>query len=79
MPVNILYCEGLSKSRDISVIKTLFSDVMTKPIGSKHGLSKRIIGARAGSDTAFANDGITNTEPDPGKNHHRDVISQRIS
>ncbi len=48
MPVNLLYCEGVSKGSDTRVLSALFSGipVIIKPIGSKHGAGRRVIGAR---------------------------------
>lgn len=48
MPVNRLYCEGASKSPDIGVIRSLLAGISTdiKPVGTKSGLEKRILGAR---------------------------------
>lgn len=53
MPVNILYCEGASKSPDLRVLSTILPPgCVVKPIGSKQGLAQRILGAgdvRSGS------------------------------
>ncbi|MCL1471127.1 hypothetical protein [Argonema antarcticum] len=47
MPVNILYCEGVSKSPDLRVLSVILPPgCVVKPIGSKQGLSQRILGAR---------------------------------
>lgn len=47
MPVNILYCEGVSKSPDIRVLLTIVPPgCVVRPAGSKQGLGQRILGAR---------------------------------
>jgi hypothetical protein len=47
MPVNTLYCEGNTQSSDIQVLfKIVPEGCVPKPIGSKHGLNHRILGAR---------------------------------
>jgi len=47
MPVNTLYCEGNTQSSDIQVLFRIVPDgCVPKPIGSKHGLNHRIMGAR---------------------------------
>lgn len=48
MPVNRLYCEGVSHGPDAKTLRSILSDLHTKinPIGTKHGLAKRILGAR---------------------------------
>ncbi|RKZ53774.1 MAG: hypothetical protein DRR16_18670 [Candidatus Parabeggiatoa sp. nov. 3] len=47
MPVNTLYCEGNTQSSDIQVLFRIVPEgCVAKPIGSKHGLNHRILGAR---------------------------------
>jgi hypothetical protein len=45
--VNILYCEGESKSLDIRILSTLLPrDCVVKPVGSKRIIPQRVLGAR---------------------------------
>ncbi len=47
MPVNILYCEGISKSPDVQVLGAILpSGCVVRPAGSKQGLAQRILGAK---------------------------------
>jgi hypothetical protein len=48
VPVNLLYCEGGSKSPDIRLLTTLLAGICTvEPVGSKYGLGQAIRLARA--------------------------------
>jgi len=47
VPVNILYCEGISKSPDVQVLGViLHHSCVVRPVGSKQGLAQRILGAK---------------------------------
>ncbi len=47
MPVNILYCEGVSKSPDVRVLGAILPPgCVVRPVGSKQGLAQRILGAK---------------------------------
>jgi hypothetical protein len=47
VPVNVLYCEGGSKSPDIRVLANLLSGIyVVKPAGSKYGFGQLILRAR---------------------------------
>jgi len=48
MSVRLLYCEGKSKSLDLQILSALLSGITIdiQPVGSKHILKDRIIGAR---------------------------------
>ena len=48
MSLNVLYCEGNSKSFDIRLLQQLFPGIcLIKPIGSKYGFEDKIISDRA--------------------------------
>ena len=76
MPVNILYCEGVSKSPDLRVLSTILPPgCVVRPIGSKQGLAQRILGARdvrSGSTIAGLRDRDFDNDDSPQSGSRRD-------
>lgn len=71
MPLNFLYCEGLSGSLDVAILKQICPETcLLKPVGTKRILPQRTLGARdinpglsvaAIKDRDFDNDDLTIT------------------
>ncbi|NEP43148.1 MAG: hypothetical protein F6K35_29560, partial [Okeania sp. SIO2H7] len=60
MPVNLLYCEGLSGSFDVAILQQICpKNCLVKPVGTKRILPQRTLGARdisSGSSVAAIKD-----------------------